>query len=334
MKLLDTDKLSASYRAKAVNLAERRLLITNFQGSKQEQDFTEPANCQGFGRVRHFRRSVSSGWPLNPLPIDPACRTLGRQQSDMIRAQVFQNAVCNWRCWYCFVDFNLLSANPNHSSWFTASELVDLYLAEPDRPPMLDLTGGQPDLVPEWVPWMLEELRTRGLEKDIYVWSDDNLSNDYFWRYLSESDREFIATYPRYGRVCCFKGFNAESFSFNTMANAELFEQQFSLMQRLLCLGLNLFAYVTFTCPSRETIREDMPRFVDCLQEISENLPLRTVPLEIRVFTPVRDRMDEAREQSLTNQYVALDAWTAELDRRFPSSIRQLPIVDIPMKGR
>src|SRR5438309_2029737 len=105
LKLLDTEALSAKYRLAAVDREKKRLLITNFYGTEQEQDFTEPANCRGFGRVRHFRRMTSTGWPTNPLPIDPACRALGLGPVDVIRAQVFQNAICNWRCWYCFVDF-------------------------------------------------------------------------------------------------------------------------------------------------------------------------------------------------------------------------------------
>ena len=81
---------------------------------------------------------------------------------------VFQNAVCNWRCWYCFVPFNLLNANKRHSSLLTPAELLDLYLADPEPPPMIDLTGGQPDLTPEWVPWMIEELQRRGIFRTEY----------------------------------------------------------------------------------------------------------------------------------------------------------------------
>ena len=73
--------------------------------------FSILAMREGFGRIRHFRRSTSPGWPSNPLPIDPACKFLGTPAEDVARAQVFQNAVCNWRCWYCFVPFELLSAN-------------------------------------------------------------------------------------------------------------------------------------------------------------------------------------------------------------------------------
>ncbi len=331
-KLLDTENLSARYRAAAVDPKTKRLLITNFHGTQQEQDFTDPANCQGFGRVRHFRRTTTAGWPANPLPIDPACRSLGLGPVNVLRAQVFQNAVCNWRCWYCFVDFKLLSANRKHSAWLTPRELIDLYLTEPDPPPMIDLTGGQPDLTPEWVPWMMDEIRSRSLENQIYLWSDDNLSNDYFWRFLSDADRELICAYPKYGRVCCFKGFSEESFSFNTRAESALYGQQFELMRPLVGLGIDLFAYVTFTSPSRDNVRDEMRDFVDRLQGVAINLPLRTVPLEIQVFTPVKSRMDDLTTAAIENQRIAIEAWTRELEDRFSSADRGRPIVDVEVR--
>jgi len=181
---IDTDRFSAALRERAIDVPNRRLRITQFAGSQQEQDLSEPANCNGLGRVRHFRRSTPRGWPNNPLPIDPACHALGLSSDAELRALVFQSAACNWRCWYCFVDYALLSADPAHSVWIAADELLELYLKEPTRPMMIDLTGGQPDLTPEWVPWMMEAVTRAGLIESIYLWSDDNLSNDYFWRYL------------------------------------------------------------------------------------------------------------------------------------------------------
>lgn len=91
--------------------------------------------------------------------------------------------------------FNLLAANRKYADYLSPARLIDLYLKQPNPPLVIDLTGGQPDLVPEWLPWMMAELRTRGLERAVYLWSDDNLSNDYFWRFLSETDRERVATY-------------------------------------------------------------------------------------------------------------------------------------------
>lgn len=331
LKVLNTAKMSSMHRSAAIDVAARRLLITNFTGSQQEKDFTVPSNCGGLGRIRHFRRHVSADWPLNPLPIDPVAQALGLPNRDTVCAQVFQSSVCNWRCWYCFVDFTLLTGSRLHSEWVTPGQLVDLYRAQPDPPRVIDLTGGQPDLTPEWVPWMIAELRQRGLENDVFLWSDDNLSNDYFWRYLSASDRASIVSYANYARVCCFKGFDATSFTFNTLAEPELFAQQFRLMRELVRLGIDLYGYVTLTTPSIATLDGEMTRFLDLLQEIDENLPLRVVPLQIAVFTPVRGRMSPERQLALRNQHAAVAAWQREIDLRYSATKRSLSISDVPL---
>lgn len=333
---IDTEAWSTRFRRKVIDVENRRLLITNFQGSDQEKDLNEPANCGGFGRVRHFRIGTSAGWPLNPLPIEPARKALGLPCADSLRTQVFQLAACNWRCWYCFVDFALLSGNRKHSDWLTPGELINRYLDQPNPPSVIDLTGGQPDLAPEWVPWMMTELEARGLERSVYLWSDDNLSNDYFWRYLSDEARRQVTAYPNYGRVCCFKGFNAESFAFNTSAAPALYEKQFELMGRLLTTGMDLYAYVTLTTPSPVNIASGVSRFVDRLQALDERLPLRTVPLEVQIFTPVKQRTKglEGYEESLRHQAAAIEAWQEEVERRFSRAEREQSIADVALSQR
>jgi uncharacterized Fe-S cluster-containing radical SAM superfamily protein len=334
MKSIDTARFSAALRERIIDLDQQRLLITNFLGSEQERDLTEAANCRGFGRIRHFRRQTSPGWPENPLPIAPACRALKLPHAEIMRAQAFQNAACNWRCWYCFVPDALLSANPKHADWLSPQELVECYQSLADPPLIIDLTGGQPDLTPEWVPWTMQVLRERGLSESVYLWSDDNLSNDYFWRYLSETDRLALASYPNYGRVGCFKGYDADSFAFNTRAEPSLFDQQFELMGRLIELGLDIYAYATFTSVSARGLPDAMPRFVDRLQALDENLPLRTVPLEIQVFTPVTNRVVPELDRALKYQWDAIDLWQKELERRFPATLRALDISSVPLATR
>lgn len=326
---IQTDQFSSTLRSKAIDTDARRLLITNLRGTGQESDLSVPPNCGGFGRVRHFRRATDPGWPPNPLPIDPAVRSLGLERTDVLRAQAFQNAACNWRCWYCFVPFELLAAKSKYSSWLSAGDLLDLYQAEADRPVVIDLTGGQPDLTPEWIPWMMEELVKRGLQDDIFLWSDDNLSNDYYFRFLTEPQRELVANFDKYARVCCFKGFSAESFSFNTRAAPDLFDRQFDVFRRLLAEGIDLYAYATFTTPKAAFIAEDMARFVDRLQGISENLPLRTVLLKIVVYSTVTGRVGAVQEDALVHQERALEAWLRELQRRYTTNILEQAIADI-----
>lgn len=333
-KFIDTDKFSAELRRRGVDVENRRILVTYFPDSDQSKDFSEPANCNGVGRIRHFRRFAAGEQWRNPLPIDPARAALRMPEVDSARAQVFQNAICNWRCWYCYVDFELLSANMQHARWMGTDELVSLYATGASGTPILDLSGGQPDLTPEWIPWTMDSLVRAGLSESVYLWSDDNLSNDYLWRYLTPAQLEQMASYSNYGRVACFKGIDEESFSFNTLANPELFDRQFELFERLLNLGLDLYAYVTFTTPSDSALLQvQVARFVDRLQEIHENLPLRTVPLRVDVFTPTRGRLSSAHSIALGRQDEVLGYWLRELNLRYTASQPTL-ICDVPMSKR
>lgn len=331
---IDTDRFSNAMRLRALDLQGQRVLITDFRGSAQEADFTLPANCGGVGRIRHFRRETRPGWPSNPLPIDPALRALGLPNQDILQAQVFQNAACNWRCWYCFVPYDRLSADESKSAWLTADQLLDRFEAEPIRSPVIDLTGGQPDLVPEWTLWMIDALRRRGLSESVYLWSDDNLSNDFFIRHLSRSERARVRNYKNYGRVGCFKGFDPESFAFNTRAAPELFTRQFEVMNRLIDEGLDVYAYATLTTPKAATIKEGVRRFVDRLQAVDSNLPLRTVPLRIEQFSPTGDRMSDVHRAALANQEIAIEAWTGEIATRFSADARSANVAKVGLRGR
>jgi uncharacterized Fe-S cluster-containing radical SAM superfamily protein len=329
LTIIDTEKFSANLRSRGVNHDQKQILVTKFSGSEQEKDLSLPANCGGFGRIHHFYRKQAPGWPDNPLPIDPALHALGLTHADSIKAQVFQNAICSWRCWYCFVDFDLLSANQNYSAFRTAGDLLDLYLAEPERPVLIDLSGGQPDLVPEWLLWFVGELDQRGLASRTYLWSDDNLSNDYLWRFLRADEIARITSFKNYGRVGCFKGFDSHSFAFNTKADPALYSQQFRLMKRLVSAGFDVYGYVTFTSDSDTNLPRHMADFVDRLQaEVHPIFPLRTSPLKIGVFTPTHPRVGDAQRRSLEVQEEAVSLWLSELQKRFPAEIRTKPVYE------
>jgi uncharacterized Fe-S cluster-containing radical SAM superfamily protein len=335
MKAIDTARFSSGLRARAIDLQNRRLLVSRLADSEQERDLTVPTNCGGFGRVRHFKQATAIGWPVNPLPIVPACRALGIPDVPaMMTAQVFQNAACNWRCWYCYVPFNLLSADESRSAWLRPEELVALYKAEPNRPKVLDLSGGSPDLVPEWIPWMMEALIDAGIANETYLWSDDNLSTTYLFDELNESQLSTIRRYRMYGRVGCFKGFDEESFAFNTGAAAADFGRQFEIMRRLLDLGIDMYAYVTLTTANCDGMSDRIAHFVDQLQGLDPNLPLRTIPLEIRVFSPVGPRMDDDRRRAIDHQHLAVAAWNQELARRYNTALREQPIAEVPLRSR
>lgn len=332
MATIKTDQLSAHLRERVLRPAERQLLITRIQGTAQEADLSEPPNCNGYGRIRHFRTQTRHPWPCNPLPILPAAQRLRRSAGKTANAQVFQNAACNWRCWYCYVPFSLLAGSESHSVWLTADQLVELYLAEENRPLVIDCSGGQPDLVPEWIPWMMEALQARGVSDSVYLWSDDNLSNDYFHRFLTGEQIRLISTYRNYGRVCCFKGYDSSSFAFNTRADKSLFARQFTLFSQLLAVDIDLYAYATFTSPTADELPSAMRIFVDRLQEIHPLTPLRVIPLRIETFGVVQPRVRSIHETALAVQEEAIIAWNEELRVRFSEAELSSPIVDLPFR--
>lgn len=333
--MIGTSEYSAQLRSRIVDPAAKRLMVSRLAGSDQEADLSDPVNCRGLGRVRHFGRPTSPPWPGNDLPGAPARARLQPLvlAPGELRAQVFQTAACNWRCWYCFVPFNLLGAHERHGEWTAAEELVDLWRAEPDPASVLDLSGGQPDLAPEWVPWTMRALRDRGLDRTTYLWSDDNLSTDYFWRHLTDADISLVGSYTNYGRAVSFKGIDEASFVLNTSAPSACYLAQFDFARRLLDAHIDLYCYVTMTTASDAAqIPGAVARFVDRLQGVDENLPLRAVPLQVSVFGPVRPRIRADQARALEMQETAVRAWNDELDRRFSSAARQTPINEVAIR--
>lgn len=348
--MIDTERVSAELRNRSIDVQAGKILIARLAGSDQEPDLSEPVNCRGLGRIRHFGRPSTPPWPANPLPGNPARRHLGNAPSaseaarsyaagagagadqSILRAQVFQNASCNWRCWYCYVPFNLLAAHPSRSEWATPGELVDLWQEEPDAPSILDLSGGQPDLVPEWVPWTMRALTERGLSQLTYLWSDDNLSTDYLWRYLSDDDLALMSSYPGYGRAVCFKGIDEESFALNTAADPSGYLRQFRYVERLIDLRIDLYCYVTLptTCPDNKT-RDLVAAFVDRLQQVHPSLPLRTVPLQVSIFGPVVSRLREQHKNALSGQERVITAWLQELQHRYGSLELECDITEVSL---
>jgi uncharacterized Fe-S cluster-containing radical SAM superfamily protein len=335
--LIDTATFAATMRDKIIRPASREILVARIAGSEQEQDLTLPPNCGGLGRIRHFQRSVLPGWRDNPLPIDPAAKALRLPTTDVLTAQVFQNAACAWRCWYCYVPFNLLSGDASRGEWKTAAELVTLYAEQEQPPHVIDLSGGSPDLTPEWVIWMMKALTDARLADSTYLWSDDNLSTDYLFNKLDESERQRLVEYRNYGRVCCIKGFDANSFAFNTTADPSGYDYQFEILRRYVDLGIDVYGYVTLTGTDLSSVATGVSNLVDRLRAIHEALPLRVVPLKIRIFAPTLARGERNPDRfaiAESVQETAFDRWKCEIDRHYAASDRALNIADVPLRER
>ncbi len=320
------DSNTANLRSRSID-ENGRFLVANLAGSVQERDLTEGCNCQGYGRIHHFFLEHGYEWPANPLPHHVAAWKLGRETPNMERVQVFQIAACNCRCWYCYVDYDLLSASPSRSAFKSAEELLELFLMEENRPDVIDLSGGQPDIVPEWPVRMMEALTKRGLQDDYYLWMDDNLTSYNAWTYLSSSEVDLLRTYKNFGRVGCFKGFSSRTFHENTCAPAELLKRQINIMSRWVDSGIDTYGYITLTTSNLTGSRRALASFLDQIQEkIHPLLPLRVVPLRILPYAPTDRRMKKWMRDAMTNQLEVLSHWKDEIEARYSKEEIRLPI--------
>lgn len=304
--------------------------MTKFPGSDQAMDLSLPPNCGGYGRIHHFRLEPDPNWITNPLPTLPACKYLGLPVTDVLLAQVFQLAACDFRCWYCFVDFELLSASPKHSDMVAPRYLLQTMLDEKVNSQVIDLSGGQPDLVPEYALWFLKAREELDLEQSHFVWADDNLSTDNMWRCLTGKEIEFMLQAPGFARVGCLKGFDAESFTFNTRADGALFDRQIELLGRFVRAGFNEYGYITIATMNTDDLQGKMARLLDSIQtRVHPNFPLRIVPLRIFSFKANADRYSQKAE---TNQFRALEAWLAEMQQRFSADELATSITEVNIK--
>jgi len=312
------DLLAEELRKKSI-IGVDKFLITNFRGSLQEKDFTKKPNCSNFGRIHHFKYDCGKDWVNNPLPEEVAAWKLGLPIEGLEKVQIFQNAACNWRCWYCYVDYDCLLASNDRAEFKTADDLIDLFLKEKDRPLTIDMSGGQPDIIPEWPIRMMEALIKRNLEKEYFLWLDDNLSLDFAWKYLTKSDFLLMKTYRNFGRIGCFKGFSPASFHENTNAPSELFKQQINIMSKWVKLGLDMYGYITLTSSKIEGVKTEIRSFMDAVQkEIHPNFLLRIVPLKIGIdFSPTKTRMTASHKKAYENQFEVLSIWKDELQTRY-----------------
>ena len=101
-------------------------------------------------------------------------------------------------------------------------------------------------------------------------------------------------------------------------------------------LGIDVYGHVTLTSEYEDGVESGVSDLVDRLQAVDPSFPLRVVPLQIQLFSPVKRRLARHGEceRSLAIQEKAVAAWNAELERRFDATLRGRSICDIPLANR
>ncbi len=294
-----------------------RFLITEV-GTSEEDKIRLGVNCDGYGRIRRFMRNKDSDWIDNPLPFDPFSNSMGLERVNDLNVQVFQVAKCNLNCWWCFIPDEYKTCSMEHTRWYSADDLIELYIRDAkDISNVIDISGGNPELVPEFVLGMMQGLERAGVSDKVYLWSDDVLTTDYLFTKLNKKQIEYMTEYRHYGKVACFKGIDSESFSYNTCNSIGGFENQLSMAKRYIDAGFDIYFYIVLTMLDTNRIDERISALFDQLQKIAYYLPLRIVPIKIKKFATNEHRFSVERNQAIENQYMVLEEWRNELSKRY-----------------
>ncbi|PIY94004.1 MAG: hypothetical protein COY68_04200 [Candidatus Levybacteria bacterium CG_4_10_14_0_8_um_filter_35_23] len=324
--------LGESFRERILRPNSREVFISKIPVEEMVGSTHAFINCDGYGIVR---RAVTQRPDWQDIDILPELvpQKLEISQEDASLTQIFRVGACNFRCWYCFVDFKYLKAEPSRGDFKSPSNLLDLYQQGEIRPRTIYLTGGQPDLVPEWTLWMMEELERRGMDKSHFLWQDDNLSSLFLFDKLTPDQLEYIGNYENYARATCIKGISPESFSKNTGAAPEFFELQIEALKRLVAAGIDTYTYITLLGDSVDEARKDIPALMDDMQrKVHPNMLLRVFPSKIIEFAQTSQRAKDEHITMIANQNAMLDIWKEELSRRYSSDMLALPKSAVSLK--
>lgn len=316
-KGFDSIQLANLYREKIIHPQNREIFLSKIPKADVEGSTHAYINCNGYGMVRRST-TERSDWPDIDILPNLVPKKLGITKDEAETTQIFRLGACNFRCWYCFVDFRYLKANPEHGDFMSVEMMMDLYQAQENPPKIIYLTGGQPDLAPEWTLWMMQELKKRNLADRVFLWQDDNLSSTALWDQLSKEQIEEMANYPLYARATCLKGISPETFALNTGANSRFFNLQIETLARLVHEGFDIYTYLTLLSPDLDHARATLPLLMHRLRnEVHPLMPLRVFPSKVVEFTQTSKRMGDSNHAMLANQKKLLAIWHEELTKYY-----------------
>lgn len=246
---------------------------------------------------------------------------------DFTKVFTFQLNACTYDCNYCYVPLVLKTANREWGKFFKAKEIVDSFLEIREKynleMSVLRASGGEifciaPDLVYE----IYSELKKRNLDKEIYFWIDTNLSTRKILEEFESELREMFKE-KNVGIVGCFKGTCGEDFEILTGRTQKFYKKQFECTEFLMDLKADLYLYLPALVYGKDLkeVREKLEFFIENLEKINKNLPLRTEMLVIIDYPQAienRLRCEKiGRPWPKINQKDVFEIWYKLMDEKY-----------------
>lgn len=270
-----------SIRDSVYKASDGSALFANLLNTKEATDSYHEVNHEGFGRIRNFKHF------LFHIETDVMERRkflrlneVGKW-SNQFQSQVFQIGVCPLRCRYCFVDKENLDGTNPQSAFLKPVDVIQMFLESWPNIRNLDISGGSPDLCPEFLFKLLSEIERVDLKGRITIWVESNLDVNYYSK-MSKNVIEYIATFPNFHLLCSLKGWDSTSVTYNTR-NMMSFDQQLEGLRFFCQHHFPLSVYLVFIGHKIADSKE-VASLYSQLKHISFELPERCIPLYIKKF--------------------------------------------------
>jgi len=271
---------------------------------------------------------------------------------------------CPLNCWYCYIE-ECLKSNCNiciaqkycekdikfkkdiKEDWFSAKKIVDGFTEQRNSDKkkkkelfsnILRVTGGEPFLAPKLLLEILEELKSRQLHKEVFLWTETNLVplivQENYETLVSDELLDKLAIYDNFCVHPCFHGLNKNNFKEVTGLMIDDFDLLLNAFKRLLNAGIDI--YPTFG--SNMSSSKDVECFYNKISEINELLPLRLCLIEYDLdYDPIKWRRNAISSFSKVHEKVydrfqVIEKWDELLRKNTGYGYGDIPRHLVPIK--
>jgi len=261
---------------------------------------------------------------------------------------------CPLNCWHCYVNECLRTSckictvkkycnkkkvdKGIKEAWFTAKTIVDDFVTQRnlDRTNelssnILRITGGEPFLVPELLLEILDELKSRKLNNEVFLWTETNLIplivQDNSEPIVSDELLKKLSAYHNFCVHPCFHGLSKKNFKEITQKNIGSIDILIKAMMRLIKTGIDI--YPTFG--SNMSTSKDVECFYTKISKIDRFLPLRFCLIEYDLdYEPVDWRRKNIngfakKYEKVYDRFQIIKKWDSLLQKNTGYKYSELP---------
>jgi len=276
---------------------------------------------------------------LSDSPITAATKMKGDWHS-YTHHVIVQLGVCNFRCWYCYVDYKLLAGKD--VVFVTAETIMQQFLEVRKQAKahnlaynVLRISGGEPFFAPDLLLSCLRIARAKGLDQEICIKTETNLSplQKIGDRSLAEewSSFEELASYPNFYVHPTIHGLSPESLRANSAVSSDMFDRILDGLSTLLTYKLDFYPSFSSNTVNPELIL----LFFQKMKNLHRNLPLR---IAVRPFSfdydIIRERDQGKRVVTVFDHRQTIEIWDKLLHEEYGVGYAELPRHAVPLYSK